>query len=229
MAIFDLIDKFNEKFKYNIYLNLIMKTEETLHKLSGIQTIESVMDTLNADKKSAVYYIHRLRKQGYVKTKRLSNNKRVYNISQENKLDGISYYEIINQYSPVKVATPAIYRIYGKEVSLEETLIYAIKTKSHRVILAALALFKKINNWKELHRLAMENHIERQAAALYELARRIMRVRKMSRKFRNNALPKKGSQFEYVIPGLKSKDFREIEELWKIYLPFNKKDLEAYK
>jgi len=54
-----------------------MKTKELLRKLNGIQTIESIMDLLKLDKKQAVYYINKLRKYGYVKTKRLSNNKRV--------------------------------------------------------------------------------------------------------------------------------------------------------
>src|SRR3989344_3345247 len=123
-----------------------MEKREILQKLAGIQTIESVMDILEVDKRMAIYYIHRLRKEGYVKTKRQSNNRRVYNISLDNKLGCKSYYEIINQHSPIKISTPVIYRVYGKEPSLEETLIYAIKTKSLRAILASLALFKKINN-----------------------------------------------------------------------------------
>ena len=205
-----------------------MKNIELLQKLSGIQTIGSVRDILKVDKRMAIYYIHNLRKEGYVKTRRQSNNRRVYYISLENKLGGKSYYEIINQHSPIKISTPVIYRIYGKEPSLEETLIYAIKTKSLRAILASLALFKKMSNWVELHHLAKENHIERQVGALYDLARQIIKVRKMSLKFRSSALPKEGHKFEYVIPGLKSKDFMEIEKMWKMYLPFNKKDLEEY-
>ena len=206
-----------------------MKTDRLLKKLAGIQTIQSVMDILKLDKKKAIYYLHRLRKQGYVKTRRQSNNRRVYNISLENKLGGKSYYEIINQYSPIKIATPIIYKIYGKEPSLEETLIYAIKTKSFRAVLASLALFKRIDHWTELYNLAKENHIERQVGALYDLARKIMRVRRMTKKFRNNSLPKEGFKFGYVIPELKSKDFKEIEDVWKIYLPFNMKDLEEYR
>ena len=206
-----------------------MKKRELLEKLAGLQTIESAMDILKADKRMAIYYICRLRKEGYVKTKRQSNNRRVYNISLDNKLRGKSYYDIINLYSPIKISSPVIYKIYGKEPSLEETLIYAIKTKSLRTILASLALFKKISNWVKLYGLAKENNIERQAGALYDTARQIMKVRRMTHKFRNNALPKEGHRFEYVIPGLKSKDFMNIEKIWKIYLPFNKKDLEEYK
>src|SRR3989339_1038649 len=179
-----------------------MRRRELLQKLAGIQTMGSVMDILKVDKRMAIYYIHSLRKDGYVKTRRQSNNRRVYNISLENKLGGKSYYEIINQYSPIKVSTPVIYRIYGKEPSLEETLIYSIKTKSLRTILASLALFKKISNWVELYNLAKENHIERQVGALYDLARQIMKVRRMTDKFRSCALPKEEYKFEYVIPKL---------------------------
>lgn len=205
-----------------------MNRKELLQKLAGIQTIESVMDILKAGRRMAIYYIHLLRKEGYVKTRRQSNNRRVYTISLENKLGGKSYYDIINQYSPLKISTPVMYRIYGKEPSLEETLIYAIKTKSLRAILASLALFKKINDWVELYTLAKDNHIERQVGALYDLARQIMKVRRMTLKFRSSALPKGEYRFEYVIPGLKSKDFMEIEKTWRVYLPFNKKDLEGY-
>ena len=206
-----------------------MEKQELLQKLAGIQTIESVMDILKVDKRMAIYYLHRLRKDGYVKTRRQSNNRRVYNISLDNKLGGKSYYDIINQYSPIKISTPFTHKIYGKEPGLEETLIYAIKTKSLRTILASLALFKKISNWVELYNFAKENHIERQVGVLYDLARQIMKVRKMTNKFKSSALSKKEYKFEYVIPRLKSKDFTEIEEVWKIYLPFNKKDLEEYK
>ena len=205
-----------------------MKTVILLKKLEGVQTIDSASNILKTSKDKAIYYLFRLRKEGYIKTKRLSNNKRVYNISFENKLKGTSYFEIINQHSPVKIATPITYKIYGKVPSLEETLVYAVKTGSLRTILASLALFKKINNWSELYQLAKKNKIERQVGALYDLAKKIMRVRRMPERFRNNALPNKKYNFEYTIPGLMSKDFNDIEANWKIYLPFNKNDLSDY-
>ncbi|MBU1205301.1 MAG: hypothetical protein KKE93_05315 [Nanoarchaeota archaeon] len=206
-----------------------MKSKFLLKELEGIQTIASIMDILHISKEKTIYYVYLLRKKGYVKTKRLSNNKRVYNISFENRLKGSGYYEIINQHSPIKIATTQIYRIYGKKPSLEETLVYAIKTSSLRTILASLALFKKISDWSELYNLAKENHIERQVGALYDLARNVMKTRRMTKRFKTNSLPKKNYVFEYIIQGLKSKDFKEIENIWKVYLPFNKGDLEAYK
>ena len=206
-----------------------METELLLKKLEGIQTVDSASSLLSTNKEKVIYYLYRLRKEGYVKTKRLSNNKRVYNISFENKLKGTSYFEIINKYSPVKIATPITYKIYGKNPSMEETLVYAIKTGSLRTILASLALFKRIVNWSELYQLAKKNRIERQVGALYDLAKKIMRVRRMPDRFRNNALPKEEFNFEYTISGLMSKDFKDIEETWKIYLPFNINDLSDYK
>jgi len=206
-----------------------METEVLLKKLEGVQTIDSASNILKMSKEGAIYYIFRLRKEGYVKTKRLSNNKRVYNISFENRLKGTSYFEIINKYSPVKIATPITYKIYGKDPSLEETLVYAVKTGSLRTILASLALFRKITDWSRLYRLAKKNRLERQVGALYYLAKKIMRVRRMPVRFRNNALPKEGYNFGYTIPNLMSKDFKDIEETWKIYLPFNKNDLSDYK
>ena len=203
-----------------------MKT--LLKNLEGTQTIESVMTLLAVDRKKAIYFLYRLRQKGYVKTKRLSNNRRLYSISFENKLGGVSYHEIINKNSPIKINAPEVYKIYGKEPSLEETLVYAVKTKSLRIILASLALFKKINDWPELYRLAKTNHLERQIGALYDLARKVMKVRRMTKRFRNLSLPKKDASFCYVVLGLKSKDFTEIEKVWKIYLPFNKSDLEGY-
>ena len=217
------------KFIYNLYLHLTMERLTLLKKLEGVQTIESIMDILNVNRQKAIYYVYTLRKKGYVKSRQLSNKIRVYNISFANRLKGTSYYDIINEYSPTKIVVPQTYKIYGKKPSLEETLIYAIKTKSLRIILASLALFKRINDWGNLYRLAKENHVERQVGALYDLSRTIMRTRRMISRFSTNALPKLSYSFSYTVPLLKSKDFKNIENKWRIYLPFNKKDLEAYK
>ena len=205
-----------------------MSTLYLLNNLRGVQTIESVMDSLNLPKDKAILQIYKLRKRGYVKTRKLSNNKRVYNISEDNKLRGIKYEEIINKYSPIKVVIPKNHYIYRIKPTLEETLVYAIKTQNIRTILASLSLFRNISDWKLLFHLAKENHIERQVGALYDLSRTIMRTRKMSKVFLRNSLPKNYS-FRYLINKLQSKDFKDIEKKWKIYLPFNKKDLEDYK
>ena len=206
-------------------MNLI----ELLNAIEGIQTIESIMITLQVDKKKAIYYVYKLRKEGYVKTRLASNKIRIYHIYKKNKLGGKSYFEVINQYSPIKLSESSFYKIYGREPSLEETLIFAIKTKKIRVIVASLSLFRKINNWTLLGKLAKENNLERSVGALYDLSRKIMRTRRMSQQLRKSLLPSKNAKFTEIIPRFKSKDFMEIEKVWKIRIPLNKADLEDYK
>ncbi len=206
-----------------------MKISDLGAKLEGIHTLESITSTLKVNKRTAVNYISKLRKQGFVKTKRTSSGKRIYNISKLlNRLAGQSYYEVLNKISPLKLSESEIYRIYGREITLEETLIYAIKTEKLRVVLASLALFKQITNWTLLSELARKNKVQRQVCALYDLARSIIKVRKMSQQFKNTCMPKANDTFVYLIDKLESKDFGRIQEKWKVYLPFNMADLQDY-
>lgn len=206
-----------------------MKTEDLLKKLKGIHTVESIANLFKIKKQKAVYYIYRLRKKGYVRTKRTSTGKRVYNISFENKLNGTNPIEVINKYSPIKVLPIEDYQIYGKSLDPEEALVYAINSKNFRILLASLILFKKIKKWPYLYKLAKQNSIQRKICVLYDLTKKITRIRKMPKKFRKNCLPEKNEKYEYLIQNLKSENFKEIEKLWKIYIPFNISDLEPYK
>lgn len=207
-----------------------MQTKELLKKLEGINTIESVMSTLNVTKEKAIYYIYRLNKEGYVKKQRTPSKKRVYFISVENKQSGTSYYEILNKYSPIKLSITQTYKIYGREVTLEETLVFAVKTKKIRNILAALALFKKISNWKLLYELSKTNKIERKIGALYDLSRFLLRTKRMDGRYYRIMLPKPSNEYEYIIEGLQTKEekFMKIEKRWKVYLPFNNSDVVDY-
>lgn len=205
----------------------MIKTE-AIRRVEGVQSVESIMQILKVDRTKAMKFISSLRRKGYVKTKQTSSKKRIYYISLQNKLGGKSYYEIINENSPVKLSEPEIYKIYGRVPSFEETLIYAIKTRKLRVILASLSLFKNIKNWKLLNELARENRVERFVGALYDLSRLVMKVRRMNGLFRNGILPKNDVEFVYLIQDLKSKDFIGIEKTWKVYLPFNMADLSEY-
>ena len=197
-------------------------------KIEGIYMLESIMATLKVDRGTAMNYISKLRKEGYVKTKRTSSGKRVYNISRQNKIGGKSYYEVLNQISPIKLSESETYKVYGREITFEEILIYAIKSGKLRVVLASLALFKHINNWTLLAELSSKNGVQKQVCALYELGRSIMKVRKIGKQFLKTCLPKQDDKYVYIIPNLESKDFDEIQQKWKVYLPFNKGDLQEY-
>jgi len=202
---------------------------EIIDKISGVQTIESIKSTLAISRNKAVYLVYLLRKKGYVKTKQDSDNSRIYFISTQNALGGVSYVDIINRYSPIKLSTLEVYKIYGREVSIEETIIYAIKTRKFRYILASLALFKGIKNWREMYRLAKENNLVREIGALYGLVEVILpRIKKINKTFLIYGLPKKSDNFKYILPNLKSKDYSLIEDRWKVFLPFNNSDFKEY-
>jgi predicted transcriptional regulator len=203
---------------------------DIMNKISGIQTIKSIKSALNINRAKAIYLVHKLRKRGYVITKQGSDNVRVYYIATENALGGTSYIDIINRYSPIKLTSAEVYKIYGREISIEETIIYAVKTKKFRYILSALALFRKIKNWPELYRLAKKNNLVREIGVLYNLVEIILpKVKKMPKLYLAYGLPKKNEDFKYIIPVLNSADFKEIEKKWRVYLPFNKSDLMEYK
>jgi DNA-binding PadR family transcriptional regulator len=57
-----------------------MDAIDLFKKLEGVQTVESVMALLGVGRQKAIYSLHRLRKQGYVKTRRRSDQTRIYKI-----------------------------------------------------------------------------------------------------------------------------------------------------
>src|SRR5210317_606089 len=120
----------------------MIKTNEMLNQLEGIQTIDTIMSLLNVSRNRAIYVVFRLRKKGYVKTKRMHDGRRVYNISKRNRKTGTSYYDLINKYAPIKIVSENKRFIHGRKITIEEALIFALNTKSLRTILVSLALFR---------------------------------------------------------------------------------------
>ena len=51
----------------------------------------------------------------------------------------------------------------------------------------------------------------------------------MSKLYLTYGLPSEKDKFTYLIPSFRSNDFKDIENKWKVYLPFNKVDLVWYK
>lgn len=202
-------------------------------KLEGVQTIETIMSLLDVNRQKAIYTIHKLKKDGYVKTQREPSKRRIYNISLENKQGGISYYDIINKHAPigVKINPPETYKIYGREVTLEESLVFAVKSRNIRLLLASLSLFRKITDWFHLYKLAKANYLEREIGALYDISKNVLRARRMDGRVRRLMSPTKEDKWKYIIEKYKtkSKKIEKIENYWKIYIPFNDEDLQSYK
>lgn len=207
-----------------------MKKEELLERLKGIQTVDSTMERLRINSAQAIYYLYRLRKEGYVKTQYGKGKKRIYYIGRENLIGGEDYLDIINKYAPLKVVSSGERRVYGRRISIEESLVWAVRSRKLRFILASLALFRQIRDWSKLYKLAKEERIVRQVGALYDLARLYVRkIKRIPKRFRKNGLPKKGDKYVYIIDNLRGEDFLDIEKKWKVYLPFNEEDLEEYR
>ena len=210
------------------------KYEQLAESLQGFYTLDTLTDRLKIDRSKAIYVIHRLRKLGFVKTTYGAGNKRLYYISLRNKLKGISYTEKINGASPsasyALVISPNEYYVHQREPSYEEALIYAIKQRDVRYLIASLILFRKISDWSLLYQLAKKEDLVREVAALYEISRIIIRkVKRMPKRFINLAKKMKTNHFDYIVKGISSDDFKDIEKKWKVYIPLNRADLEEYK
>jgi hypothetical protein len=186
--------------------------------------------SLNVGRTKAIYVVYKLRKKGFVETKYQSDKTRVYHISPKNALGGTSYIDILNKYSPLKLLATEIHKIYGREPSIEETLVYAINRRSVRYIIASLSLFRKVKNWSELYKRAKEKDLVREVAALYDISRSVIsKVGRMPKRFKTLATPGKASKYKYIIEGIDSIDFKNIERKWKVYIPLNYSDLADYR
>ncbi|HLC31991.1 MAG TPA: hypothetical protein VJK51_04970 [Candidatus Nanoarchaeia archaeon] len=198
-------------------------------KLRGLNTVPMIESALHVDRTRAIYIVHQLRKRGFVKTNYQSDKTRVYHISPQNVLGGTSYIDILNRYSPLQLLATDLHYIHGREPSIEETLLYAIKRRDVRYTIASLALFRKIKSWGELYNRAKEENLVREVAALYAVSRLVVsKVKRMPQRFKTLAMPKKSNTYVFIIKGLDSMDFKSIERKWKVYIPLNYSDLAAY-
>ena len=199
-------------------------------KLEGLQTMDTIKNTINIKKSTALNIAYRLRKQGYLKTIGGGKQKRFYRITPIKYLQigNPGLYDILNKYSKIKIAQKYNYKIINKKLTVEEALIRAIKTKDIRIIVSILSLFNHIKNWGLLSKSAEKEKLGRFIGALYDVARKFIRVRRMDKRTRSKLLKSK-IENKFIIPKFKSKAFKDIEKLWNVYLPINESDLGRYK
>lgn len=210
-----------------IRLNMKRKTEliEIVKRLEGLQTAESAAKALSVKKRTAVNILSKLRKKGFVKYYSAGRKKRIYKISAINPkfAEYPSMYDIINKHSKIKAAEPARHIIHGKKPTIEEAIIFALKSQNFRLILASLSLFAYIKNWSMLNGLAKKNKAQRQVGALHELSRLFIKARKIDKRTKDSMLKGKGSK--YIYGKIKTKEFFDIAKKWRVEIPFKKQDL----
>ena len=205
-----------------------MNWKEKAKSLEGFATIRSMEKSLDISRATAVNYMHGLRKGGFItETLRGRRGIRLYHITplRLRKIGNPGLYDIINANSSLKIAKPLEHRVYGREMSLEEAFVEALRSRDFRLILSSLELFRKIHDWKLLYALAKKHGLQRAAGALYCLSRKHFRVRRIDRRIELR-MRKSRPGSRYIIPGARSRDFGELEREWGVFIPFNKSDME---
>ena len=209
-----------------------MKILNLAKKIEGLQTVSTISKTLNISERTAINYVSLLRKAGYLRETIYGAKKiRMYKISllKRKMIGNPGFYEVLDKNSRVGVYSPYEEdRIYGKKLSIEETIVRAVKTRKFRIILSSLGLFSKVRDWKKLNYYAHKEGLGRNIGALYDVARKVIKVRKIDKRVKNSLLKSKVKS-KFIIPLIKSKDLKDIEDEWNVYIPFNKSDLEVYK
>ncbi len=207
-----------------------MDLEGTAKKLEGLQTVDSIAKNLDISRRTAINYMWKLRKKGFVETIYGKRKIRMYRVSPFKVIkEGYpGLYEFLNQYSKIKVYAPYVERIYDHKPTVEEMIVKAVKTGDLRTVLSSLALFNKVNNWKRLSQIARKEYLGRKIGALYDTAKIIIKVRHMDERTRKALLNSK-IEDKFIVKNARTTDLKQIENEWKVYLPFNKADLEAYK
>ena len=207
-----------------------MDTTELAKRLEGLQTVGSILKKLGIGRRTAINYLWKLRKDGFVETVYGKRKIRMYRISpfKANKFGYPGLYEYLNQNSKIKVFAPYISRIYNHRPTPEEMIAEAIKTGNLRTVLSSLALFNKVKSWARLSQIAKKENVGRKIGALYDAAKTVVRVRRMDEKTRESLLRSRIKD-KFIVKNVRTKDLKNIENLWRVFLPFNKADLEDYK
>ena len=208
-----------------------MKSIEIAKKLEGMHTLDTAANALNVKKSTAVKILSILKKEGFVDTSGGGKKLRLYKISPL-RIAGkehLGLYDIINKYSKVRLWEPYVHKIVDRNLSVEEAIPMAVKQgeKEFRLVLAALGLFNRIENWPKLLEYSKNYNVARKVGALYDVARTIMKVKRMDKRTRKALLNGKDKS-RFIIGPHKTKHYKEIEKIWGVYIPFNRSDLGRY-
>lgn len=203
-----------------------MVSLELLRKIEGKQTVETVSEILGINRQSTINLLSKLRKEGYIAVSGGGRQKRIYDITRRKKREKEyqGMFDILNKYAKNKIAPPFIHEPHNK-YGVENALIDLLELNDLRIPINMLPLFNHIKNWSLVSSLAKKQGVRRKIGALYDAARTVTKVRKMPENMRKSFL-KSNDKAGFT---RSSGDFPEIESVWNVKIPFNKKDLEVYK
>lgn len=193
-------------------------------RIEGLQTVDRIMKLLNVSKSNAIRIIHELRKRRLAQTIGGGPKRRLFRISsfphikEQNDL-----YNYLNKHSGMMLSISPT-RIISKNLTPELAIVESLSDDNFRVWIAALALFRKDIDWDYLSFLAIEKEVSNVVGAFYDAARKVIRVRKMPLRVRKRLLKYKGFG-KFQLTKSRNKDFKEIELVWKVGIPFSKQDV----
>ncbi|MBM3303473.1 MAG: helix-turn-helix transcriptional regulator [Candidatus Aenigmarchaeota archaeon] len=195
----------------------------------GLHTAESFAEELGISRQTAINYLHAMRREGMVSTERGARGRRLYSISplrlREFGFPGLA--ETISANSPLKLSSPVRERS-DHEITIEEAIASAAASGDFRMVMASLPLFRKVSDWWELYRFSRRLGVAKQVGALYSLSRLLFRVRSADRRVLT-LMKKARVKDAFIIKGMRSSDFAELEKEWGVLLPFNRSDLDRLK
>src|SRR3989338_5712428 len=204
-----------KKYRYSL-----MNQADLLQLLEGLHTVETVADALKIKKQSALNLLVKLKKQQYLTVSGGGRQKRLYKITQTKQRPRVpGMFDIINKCSPMKLNPWYDHQVHGN-YGPEEALVDAIQTKSFRVILTSMHLFRHIKDWKKVYNLSRKYNSWQKICAVYDVSMLFIKVGRMPEKY-IHFKPQKWQQ----LTQLKKKNFPEIANKWKIYIPFNQNDM----
>ena len=206
------------------------KESTLLRKIAGKHTIETLMDRTGLSRASTLNLLSKLRKKKYLQTEGGGKQKRIYTISTKTIQKGNGLFTILNKYAKIKIVPSFVHIAHGPYTE-ENALIDAIEQHDFRIMQAAVYLFAHIKNWKKFHALAKKKNVKPIVGALYDLARTIIKVRKMPEYTRQSLLKARPREKIELIIHTKtdSDEIKNIEKVWNVSLPFSKKDVEGMK
>ena len=148
----------------------------------GKYTVETFADEEGMTRQSALNKLSRLKKEGYVTVSGGGPQKRIYTLHNKPQEPANGFYTIVNRYSPEKLV-PKFKHVVRGTYTIEHAIIDGIKIGDARTRETTQHLFRHITNWKRLFDLAKKEHLSQDVRALYENARKNMRVKRMPKRY----------------------------------------------
>lgn len=208
-------------------------------RVAGLKTLDEIAAVCGVKRSTAQQYVQALKRAGHVKSVTVNEKKqRLYYILPEQLRRVHGFPESLDRYSAVKVYASDVSlkpEVLGRMVraengeyfiSLEDTIVLAVgqalSSGESRMLLAAISMFRKKPDWHVLSELASETGVAHIVGALYEIAKKMYGLRRLSDPEEKRLAGAKPDVGELEGSG----QFGDIELKWKVKLPLTFGDLE---